>query len=106
MRAKDIMSSPVHTVSQNASVESATELMTAKSVMALPVVDATGALVGMQHRLDEYADGQRRWTGTVDGGIATVAGEFHNDTEEAVVAVLARTVPGAAAVKVRATKGS
>ena len=47
MRARDIMTSPVQTVWQNASVESAAELMTAKSVTALPVVDSDGTLVGM-----------------------------------------------------------
>jgi len=197
MRARDIMTSPVHTVWQNASVESAAELMTAKSVTALPVVDLDGVLVGMvseadllwhrvpaepttdasavsdtdpacrpgmvsevmsaypltttpatdvaevaetmldndvrsmpvldgqvivgivsrrdilrvmvrtddqltrevQHRLDEYADGRRRWTATVDGGVATVAGEYSSETERAVVIVLARTVPGVAGVK-------
>jgi len=201
MRAKDIMTSPVHVVWQNASVESAAELMTAKSVTALPVVDADGVLVGMvsesdllwhrvpsdptarqrrhpdtdpanrpgmvvevmspfplitgpdadvaevadlmlqndvrsmpvidgrelvgivsrrdilravvrgddvltqevQHRLDEYADGAHRWTAIVDGGVATVVGGFGNDTERAVVEVLARTVPGVAGVKVAAT---
>jgi CBS domain-containing protein len=197
MRAKDIMTSPVHVIWQNGSVESAAQLMTAKSVTALPVVDADGVLVGMvsesdllwhrvpsdptarlrrhpdtdpqnrpgmvvevmspyplvvgpdtdvaevadamlqndvrsmpvidgnelvgivsrrdilravvrgddvltkevQHRLDEYADGIPRWTATVEGGIALVTGEYHNDTERAVVEVLARTVPGVAAVK-------
>jgi len=204
MRAKDIMSSPVHTVVQTASVESAAQLMAAKAVTALPVVDATGNLVGMvsesdllwhrvptdpsahmrrlpdtdpadrpglvlevmsqyalttrpetdvadiaeamlesdvrsipviddgalvgivsrrdilramvrsddvlasevQHRLDEYADGQHGWTATVDGGVATVTGEFANDTELAVVTVLARTVPGVAGVRTSAPAGS
>ena len=204
MRTKDLMSSPVHLVWQNASVESAAELMTAKSVTALPVVDANGALVGMvsegdllwhrvpadptahsrrdremapqrrpgtvlevmakspytatpdqdvaevadvmiqhdvrslpvvegrevvgiisrrdilramvrsddvlakevQHRLDEYADGVHRWGATVDGGIVTVTGEFANDTELAVVTVLARTVPGISSVTVQAVTAS
>ncbi|GAB2584326.1 CBS domain-containing protein [Paractinoplanes abujensis] len=198
MRARDIMSSPVHTVVQTSSVESAAQLMAAKAVTALPVVDGNGRLVGMvsesdllwhrvpmdptahvrripdtdpaerpgivsevmspyplttypdvdvaevaeamlendvrsipvlddgalvgiisrrdilramvrsdevlaqevQHRLDEYADGRHRWTATVDGGVARVAGDFLNDTEEAVVTVLARTVPGVAGVQV------
>lgn len=197
MRVKDVMSHPVFTVEQTASVESAAELMTARAVTALPVVDASGALVGMvsegdllwhrvpadpsahirrqpdtdpafrpgmvcevmseyplttrpdadlsevaetmlesdvrsvpvldggllvgivsrrdilramvrsddvltgevQHRLDEYADGRQRWTATVDGGVATVTGEFADDIEEAVVTVLARTVPGVASVR-------
>ena len=204
MHTKDIMTSPVHVVWQNASVESAAELMTAKSVTALPVVDAGGALVGMvsegdllwhrvpgdpsahlrrdvdmapqrrpgtvgevmatnpytvtpdldvaevadimlrhavrslpvvegrevigivsrrdilrtmvrsddviaqdvQHRLDEYADGAHLWTVTVDGGIAAVTGEFTNDTQRAVVTVLARTVPGVSAVTVDETTAS
>jgi CBS domain-containing protein len=41
------MTSPVHVIEQNASVESAAELMTARSVTALPVVDSTRVLVGM-----------------------------------------------------------
>jgi len=195
MRAKDIMSSPVHTVTQTASVESAAQLISAKAVTALPVVDAAGRLVGMvsesdllwhrvpadptthmrrlpdtapadrpgmvvevmspypvttrpdadvadvaaamlehdvrsmpvmegdtvvgiisrrdilramvrgddvltaeiQHRLDEYA-GVHRWTATVEGGTATVAGEFDDATERGIVTVLTRTVPGVAAV--------
>jgi CBS domain-containing protein len=195
MRAKDIMSSPVHTVAQIASVESAAQLLTAKAVTALPVVDAEGRLVGMvsesdllwhrvpsdptthmrrlpdtdpadrpgmvvevmspypvttrpdadvadvagamlehdvrsmpvmegdvvvgiisrrdilramvrgddvlaaeiQHRLDAYAGGHR-WTATVENGVATVDGEFDDPTEEGIVVVLARTVPGVAAV--------
>jgi CBS domain-containing protein len=197
------MTSPVQVIWQNAPVESAAELMTAKSVTALPVVNANGALVGMvsegdllwhrvpadptahlrrypdtdpenrpgmvvevmssdpltttpgadvaevadtmlrndvrsipvldgdeivgiisrrdilravvrgddvltsevQHRLDEYADGVRRWTATVEGGIASVVGEYRNDTDRAVVEVLARTVPGVAGVKVTTTAG-
>jgi CBS domain-containing protein len=201
VRAKDVMTTPVHVIGQDASVESAVELLTANSVTALPVVDASGALVGMvsegdllwhrvpedptahlrrdpvapgrrpgtvaevmardpytvtpdldvaevadlmlrhdvrslpvvegrevigivsrrdilrtmvrsddvirrdvQHRLDEYADGSGVWTATVEGGIATVTGEFANDTQRAVVTVLARTVPGVGAVTI-AEKG-
>jgi CBS domain-containing protein len=197
MRAKDIMSSPVHTVAQTTSVESAAAMLTAKAVTALPVVDAGGRLVGMvsesdmlwhrvpadptarlrptpdtdpvnrpgmvveimspypvttrpdadvaevaeamlehdvrsmpvledgavvgiisrrdilralvrgddvltaeiQHRLDEYAGG-RRWTVTVEGGIAHIGGAFDDTTEQGIVTVLARTVPGVAAVDV------
>jgi CBS domain-containing protein len=204
MRAKDIMTRPVHTVAQDASVESAAELMTAHRITALPVVDRQGGLVGMvsegdllwhrvppdptahvprlentepgrrpetvaevmawepytaqpetdvaevadlmlrhdvrsvpvveggvvvgivsrrdvlrimvrtdevlrgevQHRLDEYADGISRWKAMVTGGVARIAGEFDDETERAVVAVLARTVPGVAAVDVGALSAS
>jgi CBS domain-containing protein len=47
MRAKDIMTRPVHVVAQDAAVESAAELMTTRRVTALPVVDPEGGLVGM-----------------------------------------------------------
>src|SRR3954447_26151204 len=195
MRAKDIMSSPVHTVLEVTTVEAAAQLLTTKAVTALPVVDTTGRLVGMvsesdllwhrvpadptahmrrmpdtdpanrpgmvgeamspysvttrpdadvaevaeqmlehdvrsmpvldagavvgiisrrdilramvrgddvltaevQHRLDEYARGHR-WTAVVEGGVAHVSGEFNDDTEQGIVAVLARPVPGVAAV--------
>ena len=196
MRARDIMTCPVHTVWQNTSVENAAEAMTAYAVTALPVLDSDGRLVGMvsesdllwhhvaaepgadpaeppeidprhrpgvvadvmsrlpvtttpaadvadvaevmleldvrslpvmdgsrlvgiisrrdilramvrsdrtlaaeaQQRLDEFADGTRRWTATVDCGVVTVLGECDDDTERAIVAALARTVPGVAAV--------
>jgi CBS domain-containing protein len=47
MRARDIMTSPVHTVGPDTTVESAVRRLTAASITALPVVDDTGALVGM-----------------------------------------------------------
>ncbi|GIF23357.1 CBS domain-containing protein [Actinoplanes tereljensis] len=201
MRAKDIMTSPVHTVAQTATVESAAQLITANAVTALPVVDGAGRLVGMvsesdllwhrvpadptahlnrlpdtdpanrpgmvaevmssdplttrpdadvadvagtmletdvrsmpvvedgvvlgiisrrdilramvrsdevltaevQHRLDEYAGGHR-WAATVQGGIAHLTGVFDDDPEQGIVVVLARTVPGVAAVDLGATR--
>jgi len=47
MRAGDIMTKPVHTIGPDASVESAADLLAAKTVTALPVVDDAGVLVGM-----------------------------------------------------------
>jgi len=200
MRARDIMTSPVVTVTRDATVESAAGLMTTHRITALPVVGPRGELIGMvsesdllwhrvpsdptahmrrvlntdpgrrpatvsevmawdprtarpeadvaevadlmlrhdvrsvpvveddivvgivsrrdilrimvrtdavlraevQHRIDEYADGGSRWTATVSGGVAHIAGEFADETERTVVAVLARTVPGVAAVDVEA----
>jgi hypothetical protein len=57
----------------------------------------------VQHRLDESAGGHR-WTAVVEGGVAHVTGEFGSDTERGVVAVLARTVPGVAAVNVGSSR--
>lgn len=47
VRAEDIMSSPVHTVRQTASVLSAAQLMAAEAVTVLPVVDRMDVLIGM-----------------------------------------------------------
>ena len=47
MRARDIMTSPVHTIGPDATVESAVQRLTAESITALPVVDDDGELVGM-----------------------------------------------------------
>jgi CBS domain-containing protein len=192
MRARDIMTCPVHTVRTVDSIEDATALLTKESITAAPVVDADGAVVGMvsegnllwhrvpadpavhlwrsvggepadrprtvadvmtgqvvtarpdadvadvaelmldydvrsvpvvdqrelvgivsrrdilramvrtddvlrldvQHRLDEYAGGTRRWTATVTDATATIDGTYDDAVERRVVAILARTVPG------------
>jgi CBS domain-containing protein len=47
MRARDIMTSPVHIVAPDAEVEFAVRRLTAESITALPVVDGDGELVGM-----------------------------------------------------------
>jgi CBS domain-containing protein len=119
MRVRDIMTTPVHTVRQDAAVADAAGLLAARGITALPVLDAAGALVGIvsrrdilravvrgddvltwevQHRLDEYAGAAGRWTATVTGGVVTVAGDCADRIERGIVAVLARTVPGVAAV--------
>ena len=47
MRARDIMTTPVHTIGQHAPVEEAADLLAAASVTALPVLGDDGGLVGM-----------------------------------------------------------
>ncbi|GID91559.1 CBS domain-containing protein [Amorphoplanes digitatis] len=95
--------------------------MLRNDVRSMPVVDDDERLVGIisrrdilramvrgddvlaaevQHRLDEYADGRSRWTATVEDGVATVTGEFDDETERTVVTVMARTVPGIAAARI------
>jgi CBS domain-containing protein len=52
----------------------------------------------VQHRLDEYAGGERRWIATVTGGTATLEGRFADLAERATVAALAVSTPGVSAV--------
>jgi CBS domain-containing protein len=53
----------------------------------------------VQHRLDEYAGGDRRWTATVDDGVVTIGGDTDDEVEQTVVRIMARTIPGVADVK-------
>lgn len=47
MHAREIMSGPVHTISEGASMAEAIRLMQEKGVSGLPVVDASGRMVGI-----------------------------------------------------------
>jgi CBS domain-containing protein len=122
----EVMSAYPLTTTPRADVAEVAEAMLQNDVRSIPVIEDR-AVVGIisrrdilramvrsdaqlvrevQYRLDEYADGRRRWIATVEGGVASVAGEYDNETERAVVAVLARTVPGVATVRVTAPAGS
>src|SRR5262245_43829459 len=47
MRARDLMSRPVHAVRGDATVEQATALLTQKQITAAPVLDEHGRLIGI-----------------------------------------------------------
>lgn len=53
----------------------------------------------VQQRLDAYADEPGRWTATVTEGVVRIDGFIDDDEERRVVEILARTVPGVAAVR-------
>jgi CBS domain-containing protein len=57
----------------------------------------------VQERLDAYTDEPGRWTSTVTDGVVRIDGFVDDDEERRVVEILARTVPGVAAVTVKAT---
>ncbi|GAA0937323.1 CBS domain-containing protein [Virgisporangium aurantiacum] len=57
----------------------------------------------VQERLDAYADQPGRWTATVTDGVVRINGYVDDDEERRVVEILARTVPGVAAVTVKST---
>jgi CBS domain-containing protein len=112
--AADLMTRTVVSVSPETDVVAVAKALLDHAIHSAPVLD-DGRLVGIvgqrdvlrtlirdddvvssdvQHRLDEYADGARRWTATVHEGTATVHGPFTDDAERTVVMILAGTVPG------------
>jgi CBS domain-containing protein len=120
----DVMSTHVVVMSPDADLADVAEAMLYNDIHSVPVVDDNAQLTGIvsrrdilravvrtdevvqldvQHRLDEYAGGERQWTVTVSGGIATIAGNFTDDVEKRVVGVLARTVAGVSAVELQSS---
>jgi len=113
-----VMSRGPVTTWPEADVADVAQLMLDRDVRSVPVV-VEGDVVGIvsrrdilrsmvrtdevlcgdvQYRLDEYAGGEHRWTASVEDGVATVTGPLDEPIEREVVAVLARTLPGIAAV--------
>jgi CBS domain-containing protein len=73
MRARDIMTSPVHTVGPDTTVESAVQRLTAESITALPVVDDDGLLVGM------VSEGDLLWHRVPADPTAHLRRDLHQD---------------------------
>lgn len=111
------MTTPVEVAAPDEDVATIAERMLA-GLRSLPVVEE-GLLVGMVARrdllrtmvrtddvivanvrglLDRYAGSRRHWAVEIAGGQVTVTGDFADHAEKAVVAALARTVPGVSAV--------
>jgi CBS domain-containing protein len=67
MRAKDIMTTNVATVTADASVETIAKLMLARNISGVPVVDGSGALLGivtegdLMHRQENEAAPRTSW---------------------------------------------
>ncbi len=110
----EVMTREVISLPPEADLADVAETMLGDRIRSIPIVER-GEVVGIvsrrdilrsvvrgddvlgmevQHRLDEYANGRRRWTVTVADGVVHVAGSFDDEVERQVVALLARTVPG------------
>ena len=108
-----VMTDTVVCMPETADTGDLASTMLENNVRAVPIVDG-GRLLGIvsrrdllrtllrdddairaevTQRLDDYAGEANRWTVAVDEGIVTIAGHF-DDTQEEIIAVLARTVPG------------
>jgi CBS domain-containing protein len=114
----DVMSKRLVTTSLEADVADVAKTMLYQDVRSEPVID-NGEVVGIgsrrdivrtvvrtddvlgheiQHRLDDYAGGLRRWRVTVSNGVASVDGPFDDEIERTIVSIMTRTVPGVAGV--------
>jgi CBS domain-containing protein len=123
--AGDVMTSGVVSVRSDTDTGKAAATMLQHAVHTLPVLD-DGQLVGVisrgdllrtlvttdamlrreiQHRLDAYSQAEYRWAVHVTNGVALVGGEFDDNTERTVVAILAATVPGVTDVVVSQPQG-
>jgi CBS domain-containing protein len=63
MTVRDCMTSPVVSVREDASLDECTDLMEAKKVRRMPVVDASGALVGIVAQADVARHASRKDAG-------------------------------------------
>ena len=63
LKASDCMTSPVFTIEENASLDDCTDLMESKKVRRLPVMSASGALVGMVAQADIARHASRKDAG-------------------------------------------
>ncbi|WP_067537130.1 CBS domain-containing protein [Nocardia crassostreae] len=109
-----VMTVPVEVVTPGTDTSAIAARMLTGGLPSVPVVEA-GLLVGIVARrdllralirddatieariralLDDYAGSRRLWTIDADDGRVTIRGLFADDTEQQVVAALARTVAG------------
>jgi CBS domain-containing protein len=121
----EVMTCEVLTAWLDEDVSDVARTMLVHDVRSMPVLDG-GRLVGIlsrrdllrsvvrsdavlrdevQQRLDGYAGGSHRWTVTVTDGTATVEGSFDDETEQRIVSIMVRTVPGIGGVTVRQPVG-
>jgi CBS domain-containing protein len=119
----EVMTRGVVVMPMDADLSEVAEIMLRDNLHSVPIVDDTAQVAGiisrldllrayvrtddmiqldLQHRLDDYAGGERVWRVTVSDGIAEIAGGYRDNTERTVVEVLARTVAGVNKVKVAA----
>jgi CBS domain-containing protein len=126
MQARDIMSSPVVSVTPDMTVKYAAKLLSAHGFTALPVLDVADLVrvllddrirsvpivdgarddavisADVRHQLSIYG-GPQRWTIEVHNGAVEVVDAFDDETDRHVATVLAQAVPGVTAVHVAGT---
>jgi CBS domain-containing protein len=98
MKARDVMVSPVITVSSNASVKEAAKIFLDRHISAIPVVNEKGKLVGivsegdLLHRVEAGTERQRPWWLCLFLGADALAAEYTKAHARKVADVMTREV--------------
>jgi len=116
----DVMTRNVVVLSPAAELSEVAETMLRYNVHSVPIVDDLSGVAGIvcrhdllrayvrtddtvqwdvQHRLDQYAGGTRKWSVIVERGVVRISGSYVDDVERKVVEALARTVGGVREVR-------
>jgi CBS domain-containing protein len=80
-------------------------IVSRRDIVKAMVRDDRVLTADVQQRLDEYAGRRGLWTATVQAGVAVLSGRFPNEQQRRIATVLARTVPGVAAVRLDPESG-
>ena len=98
MQAKDIMTAKVITVTEDASVSDVASLLVDNAISALPVVDATGKLLGivsegdLMHRAEAGTGRRRSWWLTLFTDSDVSAAQFVKEHSRRVRDIMTRNV--------------
>ncbi len=98
MKARDVMVSPVITMDQDASVRDAAALLVAKRISAVPIVDASGKLVGiltegdLMRRIETETEHSYSWWLSFFLGDRAIAADYVKSHATKVKDVMTREV--------------
>lgn len=98
MKARDVMTTPVVTVRDTATVQETASLLLSRGISAVPVIDASGALVGivsegdLVRRAEIGTDRRRSWWLSLFADSAALAQEFVKEHSRRVADVMTRNV--------------
>lgn len=96
MKARDIMTSPVHTVVPRTTVQDVAKLFLEKRISGVPVVDEEGRLIGMVsegdllHRAEAGTGRRRSWWLTLIADKQTLASEYIREHGQHVADIMSR----------------
>jgi CBS domain-containing protein len=98
MQAKDVMTTPVISVSDTSTVQDVAKVLLERRISAVPVVDSSGKVVGivsegdLMHRAEAGTGRQRSWWLSLFADRQTLANEFVKEHSRKVSDVMTRNV--------------